>query len=75
MLVGIDLIPCLKVDKVKLLVFGGREEEVWAEKADGFWRESVLGVGPQRLCSGREVCEIPELHFSSFVVETSMPCG
>lgn len=52
MLIGIDLIPCLKVDKVELLVFGGREEEVWAEEADGFWRESVLGVGPKRLCSG-----------------------
>jgi hypothetical protein len=51
-LVGIDLIPCLEVDEVELLVFGGGEEEVLAEEADGLWRESVLGVGPHRLCSG-----------------------
>ena len=49
---GIKLIPCLEVDEVELLVFGGGEEEVGAEEADGLWRESVLGVGPQRLCSG-----------------------
>jgi hypothetical protein len=49
---GIKLIPCLKVDEVELLVFGGGEEEVGAEEADGLWRESVLGVGPHRLCSG-----------------------
>ena len=51
-LVGIQLIPCFEVDQMDLLVLGGREKEVWAEEADGFWGKLVLGVSPQRLCSG-----------------------
>jgi hypothetical protein len=60
---------------MELLVFGGREKEVWAEEADRFWGKFVLGVGPQRLCSGCKVGKIPEFYLGSFVVETSMPCG